>query len=113
MPGVVRTKVGIGGTVEMMILHRLTSQIVRVAVPVHHKGNGLAVVAVHVDGREHHGAGHVFWSPSPQRWVGVGRRWDDGWVILPWHKARLVHGTGAGVLHRGRFSRAVAESQKL
>lgn len=112
MPGVVRTEVGIGGTVEMMILH-LTPRIVRVAVPVHHKGDGSAVEVVHVDGREHHGAGHVFCSPSPQRWVGVGRRWDHSWAILSWHKARLVHGTGTGVLHRGHFSRTVAESQKL
>ena len=112
MPGVVWTEVGIGGTVEMMILH-LTSRIVRVAVPVHHKGDGSAVEVVHVDGREHHRAGHVLCSSSLQQWVGVGRRWNHSWVILPRHKARLVHGTGAGVLHRGHFSRAVAESQKL
>ena len=112
MPGVVWTEVGIGSTVEMMVLHR-TSCVVRVAIPVHHKGDGSAVEVVHVDGREHHGAGHVFCSPSPQWWVGVGRRWDHSWVILPWHKARLVHGTGAVVLHRAHFSRAVSKSQKL
>lgn len=112
VPGVVWIEVGTGGTIEMVILH-LTSLIVRVAVPVHHKGDGSAVEVVHVDGREHHRAGHVFCSPSPQWWVGIGRRWGHGWVILPWHKARLVHGTGAGVLHRGCFFRTVAESQKL
>lgn len=90
VPGVVWIDVGIGGTIEMMILH-LTSRIVRVAVPVHHKGDGSTVEVGHVDGREHHRSGHVFCSPRPQRWVGVGRRWDHGWVIFPWHKAGLVH----------------------
>lgn len=112
MPGIVWTEVRMGGTVEMMIFH-LTSCIVRVAILVHHKGDRSAVEVVHMDGREHHGAGHVFCSASPQWWVGIGRRWDHSWVILPWHKARLVHGTAAGVLYKGRCFRVAAESQHL
>lgn len=84
--------IGIGGTIGMMILH-LTSHIVRVAVAIHHKGDGSAVEVVHADGREHHRAGHVFSSCRPQQRVGVGRRWDHGWVIFTWHKAGLVHCT--------------------
>jgi len=65
MPGVVRMEVGVGGTVQVVVLH-LTPHIVRIAASVYHKGHGAAVEVVHVDGREHHGAVWVFRSPSAQ-----------------------------------------------
>lgn len=99
VPGVVWVDIGIGGTVEMMILH-LTC-IVRVAVAIYHKGDGPTVEVVHVDGREHHRAGHILCSPRPQRWVGIGRRRDHGWVMFLWHEAGLVHCTGAWGFTRG------------